>query len=172
MIPPMLVGNILHKLPTEDTSKPLFHTGTEEDECYPGIKAYLEDSAPLLKPHPWARDYWALPANFPTEIGIVRVHIKAPRTPWQAGTISPAQQLVPQPSQNFWTHHIIDCAPRIAGWDPAKTSRAGMAGHPEFYRIQQNSLHPMTYDACPFIWPGQAVATAEPVDTHEDTTDE
>ena len=169
MIPPMLMGNIIHKLPTEDASKPLFHTGTEEDECYPGIKAYLEDSAPLLKPRQWARAYRALPANYPIEIGIVRVHIKAPRTPWQAGTISHAQQLVPQPSQNFWTHHIVDRAPRIANWDPAKATRVGMTEHQESYRIQQNSLHPLPYDACPFIWPGQPVATVETGASHDDT---
>ena len=169
MIPPMLVGNILHKLPTDDANKLLFHTGTEEHEGYPGIKAYLEDNAPLLKPHQWARGSWALPANFPTEIGIVRVHIKAPRTPWQAGTISPAQELVPQPLPNFWTHDIVDHAPRIANWDPAKATRVGMTEHQESYRIQQNSLYPLPYDACPFIWPGQAVATVETGASYDDT---
>ena len=96
------------------------------------------------------------------------MHMKAPRAPWQAGTVSPAQQLVTQPPPDFWTQRTVDGDKRIADWDPEKAARTGMEGHAGFYRIRLDSLRPGTYATGPLLWPGQVVATAEADDSHDD----
>ena len=94
--------------------------------------------------------------------------MQAPRAPWQAGTVSPAQQLVDQPSPDFWTQPFVDGDRRIAPWDSEKIARRGMGEHAGFHMIQLDSLQSGACATGPLLWPGQAVVTAEADDSQDD----
>ena len=67
-----------------------------------------------------------LPTAFNTAIGIVRVHLQAPSAPWEAGTVSPAQQLVTQPPPGFSSQPFVDNDRRLTLWNPEKKPPAAV----------------------------------------------
>ena len=104
-------------------------------------------------------------------MGIVRVHLQAPSAPWQAGTVSPAQQLVERPPPDFGTQPFVDHDQRLTLWNPERLNRRGMRDNVGFHRIPLDSLQSGACTAGLLVWPGQAVAAAEDADSQDGDED-
>ena len=137
----------------------------------PAIKAYLDDVAPLLPESHWEWGRTRLPSAFNTATGIVWVRLQAPLAPWEAGTVSPAQQLVTQLPSGFSSQPFVDNHHRLTLWNPAKAARSSYRVPVGSHRLQLRPSHLGMCTAASLVWPGQAVATAEDVGSQTDTTD-
>ena len=167
-LPPMLVGNILCKLPINDRERRLFFWDPRIDEGAPAIKAYLEDAGHLLADDQWQVGRSALHAEFSQYIGAVRIHLMAPSTPWQAGSVSPVQELITQPPANLGYQSFVDNDRRLAQWDPEKQGRRGPQEKEGFHQIPLDSSQGEACTAGLLLWPGQAVSATDEADSQDD----
>ena len=53
VLPPMLVGNILGKIPSGEPNTPIFYEYSWSRRASPIIKAYVDDMTPLLPDSHW-----------------------------------------------------------------------------------------------------------------------
>ena len=171
VLPPMLVGNILGKIPSGEPNTPIFYEYSWSRRASPIIKAYVDDMTPLLPESHWQWGRTRLPSAFNTATGIVWVRLQAPLAPWEAGTVSPAQQLVTQLPSGFSSQPFVDNHHRLTLWDPAKAARSSYRVPVGSHRLQLDHSCSEVWAAASLVWPGQAIATADDMDSQTDTTD-
>ena len=137
------------------------------------MKVYIEDCAHMLTDSQWKYNRLSHSTPIPTDIGVVRMHMKALKEPWQAGPVQPRQQLVRSPPEHFWIHDIIDRWQHMADWRPDRAPRVGASENRHFCWIYQDSAFPEEYSSPTLLWPDQELTPVpiEDAPTRDDSTD-